>query len=79
MLKLENIREYDAAAEWCARHGLKGKPGDALPMLMSKATVDAINEDTDAFAERVRECAYALAMERDAEARNRVDLPHELD
>jgi hypothetical protein len=54
--------EYDAAAEWCARKGLKGAIGDPLPNLMSGATVNAINEDPEAFAKRVRQCAYALAM-----------------
>ncbi len=54
--------EYDSAAEWCARRGLKGNIGDPLPNLMSGAAVALINEDPDAFADRVRLTAYALAM-----------------
>jgi hypothetical protein len=63
-LQLENVREYDAAAMDLARRGLKGAIGDPLPNLMSGATVDAINEDPEAFEQHVRMCAYALAMER---------------
>jgi hypothetical protein len=54
--------EYDNAAEWCAKRGLKGKIGDPLPNLMSKAAVDLINEDPEAFEQRVRGTAYAIAM-----------------
>ena len=55
--------EYDFAAEWCAKRGLKGAPGDPLPMLMGAAAVQLINDDPEAFADRVRLTAYALAME----------------
>ncbi len=61
-LQLENVREYDAAAMDLARRGLTGDIGDPLPNLMSGATVDAINEDPEAFQQHVRMCAYALAM-----------------
>ncbi len=56
--------EYDAAADWCAARNLKGKIGDPLPNLMSKAAVDLISSDPEAFEIRVRQCAYARAMER---------------
>jgi len=56
--------EYDSAAEWCAKRGLKGAIGDPLPNLMSGATVDEINEHPEEFQERVRMTAYALAMEK---------------
>ena len=55
--------EYDSAAEWCARHGLKGVTGDPLPPLLSAAVSDAIDYDPEAFERRVREFAYAIAME----------------
>ena len=57
-------REYDSAAEWCAKRGLKGAVGEPLPHLISGETVDMINDDPDAFQERVRQTAYALAMNR---------------
>jgi hypothetical protein len=56
-------KAYDAAAEWCAKRGLKGAIGDPLPNLMSANTVALINADPEAFADRVRMTAYALAME----------------
>lgn len=55
-------KAYDAAADWCARRGLKGKVGDPLPNLMSGDVVKAINADPEAFEERVRLSAYARAM-----------------
>lgn len=55
--------EYDAAAEWCARHGHKGKIGDPLPNLLSTRAQAEIDADPDAFQERVRAFAYAQAME----------------
>lgn len=66
MLNLENVAEYDSAAEWCAQRGLKGKPGDLLPPFLSVDCFEAIKEDEDAFMIRVRECAYAIAMNRHA-------------
>ena len=62
MTSVDNWRVYDAAAEWCAKHGLKGNIGDPLPNLMSSETVALINADPEAFAERVRLTAYAIAM-----------------
>jgi hypothetical protein len=56
-------REYDGAAEWCARRGLKGQAGDPLPNLMSRDAVDAINDDPEAFEDRVKGFAYAMAMD----------------
>lgn len=55
--------EYDDAAEWCARRGVKGSVGDLLPALMSAECAALIDDDTEAFAERVRGFAYAHAME----------------
>ena len=56
--------EYDRAAAWCARRGLTGAVGDPLPELMTPAVHDLINDDPEAFADRVRLTAYAMAMER---------------
>ena len=54
--------EYDFAAAWCAKRGLKGACGDPLPELISDRCYDLINDDPEAFGERVRASAYALAM-----------------
>jgi len=73
--------EYDAAAEFCARHGLKGEPGDQLPHLLGSDTKAAIDADPEAFQERVRATAYAIAMEKIEQewggpaGSNREDLP----
>ena len=56
--------EYDSAAEWCAKRGLKGIPGDPLPDKMSGACVAEICDHPEAFAERVNGFAYALAMSK---------------
>jgi hypothetical protein len=56
------IAEYDAAAEWCAKRGIKGNDGDPLPPLLSKNAMAEINYDPDAFQGRIRDTAYALAM-----------------
>ncbi len=64
-LPLEHCAEYDAAADWCAARGLTGAIGDPLPANM--ATDGAllwIQADPEAFQERVRQCAYARAMNR---------------
>ncbi|MDE2097585.1 MAG: hypothetical protein KGL39_10090 [Patescibacteria group bacterium] len=53
--------EYDSAAEWCAKRGIKGELGDKLPANMTPAAVQMINNDIEAFQERVRLSAYALA------------------
>jgi hypothetical protein len=58
--------EYDIAATWCARRNIKGQVGDPLPDLLSSACHKEINADPDAFAERVKLTAYALAMEQHA-------------
>lgn len=55
-------REYDYAADWCARQGFAGDIGDPLPNYLSGWCCDAINADPEAFASRVREAAYARAM-----------------
>jgi len=54
--------EYDSAANWCARRGIKGKQGDALPANLSSLVLEYINEDPEAFERRVREFAYGKAM-----------------
>lgn len=59
--------EYDSAAEWCARRGLRGVSGDPLPPMLSESAQRRIDYDPDAFAERVRATAYGLAMERTAQ------------
>ena len=56
--------EYDAAADWCARRSIAGRIGDSLPMNVSAECLSLINDDPEAFAERVRETAYANAQER---------------
>jgi hypothetical protein len=61
---MEDFSEYDSAAEWCAKRGLKGVIGDALPSLLSIQTVILINNDPEAFQNRVNACAYRLAMEK---------------
>lgn len=63
MTSVDNWKAYDAAAEWCAKRGLMGAIGDPLPNLMARDTVDLINDDPEAFADRVRLTAYAMAME----------------
>ena len=55
--------EYDAAALWCAKRGLRGTDGDRLPVNTCAETVAEINADPEAFERRVRESAYALARE----------------
>lgn len=55
--------EYDAAADWCAVRGYSGDVGSPLPEAISVAALAEINADPEAFARRVRECAYARAME----------------
>lgn len=62
-LPLEHCNEYDAAAEWCARRGLSGKVGTPLPANMAAdGALKYIQADPEAFEERVRQSAYAIAM-----------------
>lgn len=64
-LPLEHTREYDSAAEWCARKGLKGEIGDPLPANMNaNGALKWINADPESFQERVRQFAYGMAMEK---------------
>jgi hypothetical protein len=53
--------EYNSAARWCAARGLKGAIGDALPEGISGGCWALIDMDTDAFAGRVSDYAYALS------------------
>ena len=55
-------REYDSAAEWCAKRGIKGQPGDRLPDALSAAVQAEIDADPEAFERHVSDTAYALAM-----------------
>lgn len=57
-------REYDYAAEYCARRGIRGEIGDPLPDLLSDRVCREIDADPESFQERVRACAYQFAMER---------------
>jgi hypothetical protein len=64
-LPAELLTEYDGAAQWCAQRGLTGKVGDPLLANMSASgALKYINADPEAFEQRVKEFAYALAMER---------------
>lgn len=56
--------EYDSAAAWCAKRGIRGAHGDPLPDGLSARVAAEISEHSEAFAERVRGFAYAAAMER---------------
>jgi hypothetical protein len=56
--------EYDLVANDLARRGKKGEIGDPLPNLISSACDKLIQDDPEAFKERVRMSAYALAMSR---------------
>lgn len=55
---------YDSAAEWCAKRGIAGKVGDPLPNLLSSDVFVLIDDDPEAFQRRVRECRYAIEMEK---------------
>jgi hypothetical protein len=57
-------KEYDAAAEWCAKLGYAGRDGDPLPSNMSVESVALINADPESFERRVKDYAYALAMNK---------------
>jgi hypothetical protein len=57
-------KAYDAVANDLARRGLKGEVGDPLPNLISSACDKLIQDDPEAFQERVRMSAYALAMSK---------------
>ena len=56
--------EFDLVANDLARRGKKGEIGDPLPNLISSACDKLIQDDPEAFKERVRMSAYALAMSR---------------
>ncbi len=65
-LPLEHCAEYDSAANWCTLRGIKGNAGDPLPPNMNPdSALYYINADPEAFQERVRQCAYAMASDRD--------------
>lgn len=58
----DTANEYEMAAEWCAKRGIKGKHGDPLPDLLGSDVCDEIAADPEAFQERVRAYAYERAM-----------------
>ncbi len=63
--KMESIwQEYDAAATWCAKRGIKGRYGDQLPANLSAECTNLITNDIEAFEDRVNDTAYALAMNK---------------
>lgn len=55
--------EYDAAAKWCAQRRYSGGAGSPLPEAISVDVCDLIDQDIEAFQERVRATAYMLARE----------------
>lgn len=62
-LPLDLCAEYDAAARWCAERGFAGNVGDPLPAIMdTQGALQYINADPEAFQARVKEFAYARAM-----------------
>ena len=71
-LPLHLWAEYDATANWCAIRGLTGKDGERLPDLLSAAVHNEINLHLEAFQQRIRDCAYAIAMET-ALTQNRIE------
>lgn len=58
--------EYDHIAKWCAQRNIAGKQDDELPPGISVMCHDLINDDIDAFQQRVRLTAYALKMQEAA-------------
>jgi hypothetical protein len=64
-LPLAHCAEYDSAAEWCAKRGIKGEIGAPLPANMATdGALKWIQADPESFQERVRQFAYGLAMEK---------------
>jgi hypothetical protein len=57
-------REYDQIAEDMAKRGLTGEVGQPLPMYISTLAYNMINDDLEAFQQRVKDCAYMLAMQK---------------
>jgi hypothetical protein len=60
-MKINPWAEYDSAAWQLACQGKNGSLGDALPENLSPEALKLINEDIEAFQERVRLSAYAIA------------------
>lgn len=56
--------EYESVCAWMAQRGYAGDFGDPLPPLLSAETSLEIETDMEAFRRRIREHAYAIAMER---------------
>lgn len=60
----ETWAEYDSAAEYLAKRGLKGVMGDPLPENITPEAHKLICDDPEAFERRVKDFAYGLAMEK---------------
>lgn len=56
--------EYESVCAYMAKRGLTGKAGDPLPNAISYGCAEIINDDLYAFQKRIREHAYAMAMEK---------------
>lgn len=54
--------EYDSAAAYLAKRGMLGIAGDALPDGLSVSCQRLIDDDPEAFEQRVKETGYAIAM-----------------
>lgn len=59
-------QEYDWTAQWVAERPQcgDGGPGTTLPRMLSGACKVLIDQDPEAFAKRVRDTRYMLAMQR---------------
>lgn len=56
--------EYEMICAEMARKGKTGAIGELLPVLISTEVYESIHDDLYAFQKRIREHAYALAMEK---------------
>lgn len=70
--------EYDSAAEWCAKRGLKGIVGDSLPESISDNVAREIYDHREEFEQRVRDTAYGLAMEARADLKRSIRLGQQI-
>jgi len=56
--------EYESVCGYMATRGRTGQAGDALPMGLSRECHDLIECNPECFRRRIRDYAYAMAMER---------------
>lgn len=61
-LTVQQSREWQDAAMWCARRNLTGNDGEPLPPLLSSPVAMAVLNNPDAFRDEIRLAKYALAM-----------------